>query len=381
MHGILQMSSVAYPNGLIDNNATTTHSYCYETSSNESQHSSFNGTTRQTSFMGATSVVQMPTSSRVYQSVNTVDVGLHKQWGLIWNNPLSAVVFTQSQTIDTKDMKQWIKLAHTEVAKHNCPNYRGPRVKVRSQLNVPQWRALSKDYKINRVVDFVEYGFPLSIDHSKLVHTTEITNHKSALFFPEAVDNYLEAEIGHSAIVGPFEDAPFNSLHVSLMMARPKADRSRSLIVDLSWPQGAGVNECLMNDLFDSEPCLLKYPTIDVIVDTIQDTGSVALAFKIDLKRACGNLRADPLDVRLLGRRRGRRVSSQSLQCLLITTLGLPINNDNVSTPVDQLTCLGINVNAKTGVLSIPRTNCRKSRHFIVCGRPELMLPENHYRS
>ena len=48
----------------------------------------------------------------------------------------------------------------------------------------------------------------------------------------------------------------------------------------------------------------------------------------------------------------------------LITSLGLPINHDKVSQPVDSLTCLGINVDVKTGPLTIPDENIKEVRQL-----------------
>ena len=39
----------------------------------------------------------------------------------------------------------------------------------------------------------------------------------------------------------------------------------------------------------------------------------------------------------------------------LISPLGLPINQEKVSTPVTRLTCLGIDIDAKSGILRIPK--------------------------
>ena len=39
----------------------------------------------------------------------------------------------------------------------------------------------------------------------------------------------------------------------------------------------------------------------------------------------------------------------------LISSLGLPINQEKVSTPVTRLTCLGIDIDAKSGMLRIPK--------------------------
>ena len=347
-----------------------------------------------------------PLDGSVKEHSVTSNNALHKQWGLMFNSELLAVEDAHCKAIDHEDMNAWIKLAHTEANKHNAPNYKGARIKVVSNLNVKQFRHLLKDYKFSRVIDYVEFGFPLALDYSNFNYIESTDNHKSAIQYPSAVDKYLNTEIGHKAIVGPFQTAPFNKLHVSPMMTRAKPDGSRRIIVDLSWPKGSGVNSRIADNEFDSQPCTLKYPTIDNIVQAIVDTGEDALIFKVDLQRAYRNLRTDPRDLLVLGLewanqkyvdvsvpfglKSGASACQSVTDCVthllenaghwtcsylddiigvapaqsannaflaltnLIMSLGLPINRDKVSPPVTRLTCLGIDIDVKTGMLHIP---------------------------
>ena len=331
---------------------------------------------------------------------------LHHQWGLIFNEKLLAVSEVHCKTIDQPDMALWVQLAHREANKHTVPNYRGARIKVRSGLNVKQFRHLLQNYNFSRVIDYVEFGFPLALDYTNFTYIEDTANHKSAIQYPKAVTSYLETEISHRAIVGPFESAPFEHLHVSPMMTRPKPDGNRRIIVDLSWPKGEGVNSRIADNELDSHPCTLKYPTIDNIIQAIVDTGKDARLFKVDLQRAYRNLRTDPRDLSVLGLQWGKykyvdvsvpfglksgASACQSVtDCVthllataghwtcsylddvigvapaksannaflaltnLITSLGLPINLDKVSAPVTRLTCLGIEIDVETGMLHIP---------------------------
>ena len=226
---------------------------------------------------------------------------LHRQWGLMFNQDLLAVENIHCRIIEHKDMASWVKLAYAEASKHNIPNYRGARIKTVSSLNVKQFRHLLQDYKFSRVIDYVEFGFPLDLDYHNFTYIGNTDNHKSATLYPASVTKYLESEIRHQAIVGPFQTPPFEQLHVSPMMTRPKPDGSRRVIVDLSWPKGCGVNSRIPDNEFDSNPCALKYPTIDNIVQAIVDTGNTAFLFKVDLQRAYRNLRTDPRDLSVLG--------------------------------------------------------------------------------
>ena len=109
-------------------------------------------------------------------------------------------------------------------------------------LNVQQWRTLLQDYKYSRVTDYIEFGFPLSLDYDMFQYSEQVENHSSALNFPTHVDHYLETEKQFKAITVPFDKNPFDKLHTSVMMTRAKPDGSRRLIVDLSWPHGASMN-------------------------------------------------------------------------------------------------------------------------------------------
>ena len=183
---------------------------------------------------------------------------LHKQWGLTFNENLLAVENVHCRIIENDDMASWLKLAYTEANKYNVPNYKGARIKEVSNLNVKQFRQLLQNYKFSRVIDYVEFGFPLALDYENFTYINTADNHKSAIQHPVAVSKYMETEVGHKAIVGPFETSPFKRLHVSPMVTRPKPDGRRKIIVDLSWPKGCGVNSRIADNEFDSYPCALK---------------------------------------------------------------------------------------------------------------------------
>ena len=174
--------------------------------------------------------------------------GLHVQWGLLFKAPLPALANTSGSSIEHSSMEEWVQLAYKETKAHNCPNYAGARVRVISQLNTRQWRMLLKDYKYNRVADYIEFGFPLSLDYDMFQYNNQIENHASALKFPTHVSEYLQTEKQFKAIAGPFDEPPFDKLHTSLMITRAKPDGSRRLIVGLSWPQGASVNSSIPDD-------------------------------------------------------------------------------------------------------------------------------------
>ena len=123
---------------------------------------------------------------------------------------------------------------------------------------------------------------------------------------------------------------------------------------------------------FDFIEFQLKYPTIDNLVEKIIQMGPTALMFKVDLQRAFRNLRVTYLmrtqnvwvmayldDIIGIAPPDTADGAFLTLKKLL-QNLGLPINHKKVASPSSQITCLGININAVTGVLSIPDEKLQK---------------------
>ena len=191
-------------------------------------------------------------------------------------------------------------LLHERVHESCLPNYMGIRVPVTTNLNIANWRRLLVDYWDDRLVDLLEFRFPLDFDRSlKLISVED--NHKSANDYEEHVNHYLQEELDHGAILGPFKSKPIN-LHVSRFMSRDKPDSQwRRTIVDLSWPFGASVNAGVQKDTSLNSKFALTYPSVDQIVDRILQLGLGSLIYKIDISRAFRQFKVDPGDIDLLG--------------------------------------------------------------------------------
>ena len=112
-------------------------------------------------------------------------------------------------------MRHWVKTAHKKARQLDVPNYMGARVQVVSQLKVKQWKISSQ---LNRVCDYIEFGFLLSLGYENLGYNTQVKNHASAENFPQAVDDFLKTKGQYKAKVSPFDQPPFRDLHVSPMM-------------------------------------------------------------------------------------------------------------------------------------------------------------------
>ena len=302
--------------------------------------------------------------------------------------------------------EEGISKLHSTVKAYNVPNYKGARIPVISGLKIQMWRYILKDYDLQIIGDYLQYGFPFNVDRVNFEYNQNVVNHASSLRNPNGVIEYFNTEIQHQAMVGPMKESPFPKTHYSPIMARSKPDGSIRVIVDLSWPIGQGVNNYVPGDKFDDISFTLKYPTIDLVVEKIREMGPNAQLFKVDLQRAFRNLRIDPLDYPLLGLKwqentyidvalafgfkngaaacqlctdvitntlRHQKIwlmnylddyigiaqphqAEGHFQSLLniLDQVGLPVNNNKVEPPSSIITCLGIQINAKTGTLSVP---------------------------
>ena len=306
--------------------------------------------------------------------------------------------------IDTKNSDQYLRLAKM-VRESGLPNYRQVRVPIKSGLNIENWRRHLTDYKDQLLIQYLEYGFPLSMSDSESLSDLNITNHFSAKQYQQAVSSYLVKERQFGAIVGPIHKAHSYDIHCSPLLTRPKDLDKRRVILDLSYPRGASLNDQVDRESFDASEFILKLPTVDDVVEQIIKTGDDVTLSKIDIARSFRNLRVDPADAMKLGitwqddvyidaavafgwvhgSAAFQRVSDAvtfiaakaginmvayiddymiispktSAQrhfdtlASILTQLGLPSNQDKQTPPCRALTCLGIKIDLDQNTLSI----------------------------
>ena len=177
-------------------------------------------------------------------------------------------------------------------------NYRGARVRVPSGLNISAWRHYLSDYHDSNLPDYLAFGWPVNYVGGAPLISTPI-NHATARQFQGDIAFYVATELGHGALAGPFERPPVPNLQVSPLMTRPKRDsQHRRVIMDLSWPRGAAVND---NVAYVDGPATIQLPTVEYMVDRLLDLGPGAYMYKTDLARGYRQLRVDPGDWPLLG--------------------------------------------------------------------------------
>ena len=323
---------------------------------------------------------------------------------------------------------------HSLVKATNKCNFEDAKIQLPSTINFNLLEELCKDYWDYQLPLFLKYGFPLDFpvnQETKLI-STEV-NHSSAVKFPTHVQHYLDTEKQHKAIYGPFKDPPYgDKTQVSPFMTRDKTDsENRRVIIDLSWPQGASINHFTVSNVYLNGVYKLQYPTIDNITDILQELGTKAWLYKIDLSRAFRQLRIDPKDYNLLclkwqdsyysdtfcpfGHRSGsmactrlsdffRHVMRQrgdvicnyvddligigthdqifnAFQYLkeLLGKLGFPISTSKLVSPTKECNCLGVIINTETTTISVPSIKiqdmikkCKKMQQAVAVTKKEL---------
>ena len=290
------------------------------------------------------------------------------------------------------------------------PNFRGARLPVSSQFNLPAWESYLTTYDDNIVVDFLTFGWPIDCDTSVLPKST-LKNHGSATGTDgeHILNSYISKELSYYSVCGPYRFNPFNTdCVISPLQCVPKRDSSEPRIVhDLSFPPDASVNSRIPSDSFLNEPYKLRLPGIDRLVSFVNQLGRGCHVFKKDLKRAYRQIPVDPADYHLLGMRidglfyfhtalpfglRSATIACQrttkaaafilnnhgiladvyiddfygaapqasshtAFACMnrIFSELGLQASPDKDIPPCCEMTCLGVQINTARMVLTVPQ--------------------------
>ena len=168
-------------------------------------------------------------------------------------------------------------------------------IPIKSGLNVESWQHYLHDYADKRLLQYIKFGYPHELCNK------EITNHYSAIQYPEQVQMYLDKEKALGALLGPVNSIEHKQYHCSPLLTRPKDLNKRRVILNLSYRYGQAVNDHVRKSEFDSTPFILKFPNIDNITQDICDMNEDTVLFKVDVARAFRNLRVDPADALKLG--------------------------------------------------------------------------------
>ena len=142
-------------------------------------------------------------------------------------------------------------------------NFNGARLRLPSGLNIEKWREVLRGYPDYKIVEFLEFDWPIGIDRRATLQSYEM-NHTSARNYPADVEHYLTTELKHRALLGPFKGPPTRVCHFSPLMTRPKkGSLFRRVIIDLSWPKGWSVNDAISRTEYINGPMTISLPTPD----------------------------------------------------------------------------------------------------------------------
>ena len=326
--------------------------------------------------------------------------------------PLSPLQFCHIRScstcqVDKKWLQQPVKL-YEYVKSFNCPNFLGARVQVNFCMNLDLIDRLAASYWDWQLPLFLRFGFPMDFRGNYWDLRNDGSCHASARDHPDHVTVYLEDEIHHGAIFGPFHQKPFGKItHISPFITRPKPDSDkRRVIVDLSWPDKGSVNHFTRSNEYLGTAFKLTYPSVDTFVERLRSLGKGCQMFKIDLSRAFRQLKVDPGDYPLLrlewqdsfyldtcfafGHRSGsmgcsrlsdflrylhsksgfyllsyiddllgaeipsRAQSSYDTLFNLLQELRIPVSKAKLCSPSTKIVCLGIQIDSEKATMSIP---------------------------
>ena len=112
------------------------------------------------------------------------------------------------------------------------------------------------------------------------------------------ISDYLRKELDAGNIFGPFNPHTITDLHTNRFGVIPKKHQPGQwrLITDLSFPEGASVN-----DAIDSSLCSLVYTSVEHVAEVALKLGPGSLLAKIDIKSAYRLIPVHPLDRHMLG--------------------------------------------------------------------------------
>ena len=174
-------------------------------------------------------------------------------------------------TIDIETINQCISIADI-VRETNKPNYQQARFPLNSGLNLQAWDMYLQHDPHRIVLQYLKFGFPLSIEDTDALNNTAVSNHFSALQYPLAVQQYLDKEIAHGAMIGPVDQVTSPHFHCSLLLTRPKNGNKHRVILNLSYPYGNSLNDKVNKSRFDGFQFILRFPSVDDIVAKILET-------------------------------------------------------------------------------------------------------------
>ena len=200
--------------------------------------------------------------------------------------------------LDMNDASSYLQAVDL-ILESGLPNYKAVRIPLPSTFDCEYLEQQMVDYHDKVVLDYIKFGFPLGIENRCHITSNASDNHSSAKAYSDEVSSFIRDELAFDALLGPFDQIPHSVFTWSPLMTRPKGSGHR-VILDLSYGEGS-VNKATNRDLFDDKPFKLKLPSLDQLLPILEELGSDARLWKIDISRAFRNVRINPQDAIHLG--------------------------------------------------------------------------------
>ena len=187
---------------------------------------------------------------------------------LTFRSEYCAFIGPDRQPVVIENIHQYLSIAET-IKDTGVPNYILARIPIKSDMYLDAWEHHLRDYPDKRLLQYLKFGFPLSLAKPDELCNNDIVNHYSALQYPDQVRQYINKEMDFGAILGPLSHPPSDHFLCSPLLTRPKDITDRRFILNLSYPRGKSVNDFVDKELFDGSKFALKLPTIDDIVSEL----------------------------------------------------------------------------------------------------------------
>ena len=191
---------------------------------------------------------------------------------------------------------------YNKVLATGVPNFLVAKQPLPSGLNINNWRTALKGYTDHKLIDFLNFGWPIDYTLNK-IPTATLANHKELIDYSHCIEKYITIETSLKALLGPFLSSPFTPwCNFSPIMTRKKKNSSdRRIIVNLSYPKGRSVNSGIKKGFYLGEKMSFTLPTINDVIINLQNSPCKKYMWSIDLAHAYRQLRTDPLSLPLLG--------------------------------------------------------------------------------
>ena len=190
---------------------------------------------------------------------------------------------------------------HTKVVGSGRFNFKRVHQPVASGLHIGVWKCHLQGFDDVKVVELLEFGWPIDVEQGTTIEASHC-NHQGAKEFSREMEEYFQKEIKACHIFGPFKEDPFlGKLHNSpLYTVAMKNLVERRVILDLSFPSGAALNEGMPKYSYLGTPFRLHLPSMDAQVALVRKYGWGCLLFKRDLCKAYQQIPVDPVDIHFL---------------------------------------------------------------------------------